>query len=365
MSYYCPVCRCHERGGAGVGPGSEKVEGAGLGLLEQPGISEILSRPAITSEDDVVAARSVHPFERIGGNRLRRRCRRGAQHPAGGAPAASCGSCHTVHRPQAESDWLTSHLQLLPDAVRKTHTPGVPRHRGGDRTPRRCPPSDGASSFSGVPAALPRSGRRPLLETGHRLRLGSRGGDGIRQARTERRRHESSGAASGPPGNSTRESLSSCTRRAQLPEREELRLLEEETAILDERLEVAGSHHHDLERLQKRYDDDLSAVLAKREQERGLLYSGQVTAMRELQSLEEEVAALGRRQRVVEDKLLEVMEQLEPSTADLEDLRSRREELGAADRQDAGAAGRSGRRDRRGVRAGADRTCRLGGRYCP
>ncbi len=116
-------------------------------------------------------------------------------------------------------------------------------------------------------------------------------------------------------------------RRAQLPEREELRLLEEETAILDERLEVAGSHHHDLERLQKRYDDDLSAVLAKREQERGLLYSGQVTAMRELQSLEEEVAALGRRQRVVEDKLLEVMEQLEPSTADLEDLRSRREEL--------------------------------------
>lgn len=116
-------------------------------------------------------------------------------------------------------------------------------------------------------------------------------------------------------------------RRAQLPEREELRLLEQETADLDEHLETAGSHHHDLERLQKRYDDDLASVLAKREQERGLLYSGQVTAIRELQSLEEEVAALGRRQRVVEDKLLEVMEELEPSTADLEDLRSRREEL--------------------------------------
>ena len=111
-------------------------------------------------------------------------------------------------------------------------------------------------------------------------------------------------------------------RREQVPERDELRLLKQESVALGERLVAAQTLHHELERRQKRYDDDLSSVLAKREQENRLLYSGQVTGIRELQSLEEEVAALGRRQRVVEDKLLEVMEQLEPSVADLEDLQS-------------------------------------------
>lgn len=116
-------------------------------------------------------------------------------------------------------------------------------------------------------------------------------------------------------------------RHAQLPERAELRRLEGELARQDEQIADAQKHHAELERLQRRYDDDLSSVVAKRERERGLLYSGQVTAVRELQGLEEEVAALGRRQRVVEDKLLEVMEDLESAGAELAGLRSGREEL--------------------------------------
>ena len=116
-------------------------------------------------------------------------------------------------------------------------------------------------------------------------------------------------------------------RHAQLPERAELHRLERDLAGLDERIAAAETHHAGLERLHRRYDDDLSSVLAKRERERGLLYSGQITAIRELQSLEEEVAALGRRQRVVEDKLLEVMEELESAGAELAELRTGREEL--------------------------------------
>ena len=116
-------------------------------------------------------------------------------------------------------------------------------------------------------------------------------------------------------------------RHAQLPERAELRRLEGESAGQDERIAEAQKHHAELERLQRRYDDDLSSVVAKRERERGLLYSGQITAIRELQGLEEEVAALGRRQRVVEDKLLEVMEELESAGAELAELRTGREEL--------------------------------------
>ena len=118
-------------------------------------------------------------------------------------------------------------------------------------------------------------------------------------------------------------------REAQLPEREELRLLEREAPGVDTRVATAEQHHGDLERLRRRYDDDLGSVLAKRDREPELLYSGRVTAVRELQSLEEEVAALGRRQRVVEDKLLEVMEQLESADATLGELRAARGELTA------------------------------------
>ena len=106
-------------------------------------------------------------------------------------------------------------------------------------------------------------------------------------------------------------------RHAQLPERAELSELERRAEELDGRIETARTQHTELERLQRRYDDDLSSVVAKRDRERSLLYSGDVTGVRELQSLEEEVAALGRRQRVVEDKLLEVMEELESAGTDL------------------------------------------------
>ena len=118
-------------------------------------------------------------------------------------------------------------------------------------------------------------------------------------------------------------------RHAQLPERAELQELESQSQELAERIEVAGQQHAELERLQRRYDDDLAMVLAKRDRERNLLYSGEVTAIRELQSLEEEVAALGRRQRVVEDKLLEVMEDLEAAAAELATLSRNQQELGA------------------------------------
>ncbi len=118
-------------------------------------------------------------------------------------------------------------------------------------------------------------------------------------------------------------------RKDQLPERAELRSLEGEATGLDGRLATAEKQHSDLDRLRRRYDDDLTAVLTKRDREQELLYSGKVTAIRELQGLEEEVAALGRRQRVVEDKLLEVMEEMESAGAERAELRSARGEIAA------------------------------------
>ena len=146
-------------------------------------------------------------------------------------------------------------------------------------------------------------------------------------------------------------------RHAQLPERAELLELERQAADLDGRIEEARARQGELNRLQRRYDDDLTSVVAKRDRERTLLYSGEVTGIRELQSLEEEVAALGRRQRVVEDKLLEVMEELETAGGDLAALEERRSGLAGSsaattERLAGAAAGIDGECERvRGERA--------------
>ena len=49
-----------------------------------------------------------------------------------------------------------------------------------------------------------------------------------------------------------------------------------------------------------------------------------MSAIRELTALQEEIAALGRRQRALEDKLLELMEEAEPVEAELHSLRDER-----------------------------------------
>jgi predicted nucleic acid-binding Zn-ribbon protein len=55
-----------------------------------------------------------------------------------------------------------------------------------------------------------------------------------------------------------------------------------------------------------------------------VLYGGTVSNPRELQAMQDEIAALKRRIRQLEDQELELMEQIEPLDADLATLRSER-----------------------------------------
>lgn len=76
----------------------------------------------------------------------------------------------------------------------------------------------------------------------------------------------------------------------------------------------------DLGRDQKRLDDEIESLSAKRAGYDQRLYGGTVTNPRELQDLQEEIAALGRRITILEDRELEVMEQIEPVDARLSTL---------------------------------------------
>lgn len=116
-------------------------------------------------------------------------------------------------------------------------------------------------------------------------------------------------------------------RRARLPQRQELVGLETELSTLAERRTEAESRRHDLGREQSRLEDELALVEDKRSQVDHQLYSGSVSAPRELQALQDEIAALDRRRSDLEDELLEIMDALDPIDASLDDLAAERTRL--------------------------------------
>jgi predicted nucleic acid-binding Zn-ribbon protein len=113
-------------------------------------------------------------------------------------------------------------------------------------------------------------------------------------------------------------------KRASLPERAAMAEQERAIAGVDAELAEVGGRLHELERAQKKLEDEVASVEAKAKAENDKLYSGSVTSPRELQAMQEEIDGLGRRQRELEDEELELMERSEPLTAEVEGLEARK-----------------------------------------
>jgi uncharacterized protein len=103
-----------------------------------------------------------------------------------------------------------------------------------------------------------------------------------------------------------------------------------EQAALATEVADAEARHRELVREQKRLEDEIALVTERAGKHEANLYSGSVTNPRELQALQDDIDALRRRQRALEDDDLEIMEALEPVTAELEELAGRRATLDAA-----------------------------------
>jgi predicted nucleic acid-binding Zn-ribbon protein len=118
-------------------------------------------------------------------------------------------------------------------------------------------------------------------------------------------------------------------RRSSLPDR--LALAEQEAAIarVDRELEELRGGLGDLQRTQKRLEDEIASIEAKGEAENARLYSGSITSPRDLQALQDEIAGLARRQRTLEDELLDVLEAVEPLAEQADGLEAHREQLQA------------------------------------
>jgi predicted nucleic acid-binding Zn-ribbon protein len=99
-------------------------------------------------------------------------------------------------------------------------------------------------------------------------------------------------------------------RRVTLPEHAAIAQLQARAAELDTKLVVARTEGSDLDRDARKLDDEIEQVRGRAARDVARMTAGAGPA-KELESLEHEIASLARRQAILEDRALELMEQRE------------------------------------------------------
>lgn len=104
-------------------------------------------------------------------------------------------------------------------------------------------------------------------------------------------------------------------RRRTLPEHAEIARLAEARTAIDDEVVLAETDCSDLELEQRKADVDVEQVRARAARDQHRLDSGQVGSAKDLENLQHEIVSLARRQAVLEDVELEIMERLEVAQA--------------------------------------------------
>ncbi len=113
-------------------------------------------------------------------------------------------------------------------------------------------------------------------------------------------------------------------RRDHHPTRAAIDQIDAQLAVNDAAQSEIGERRHELQRRQKRLDDEVATIAARRNDVDGKLYGGEVTASKDLLALQEEAALLLTRQTEMEDDDLEVMEQIEQVDGEVAELAGER-----------------------------------------
>ena len=115
-------------------------------------------------------------------------------------------------------------------------------------------------------------------------------------------------------------------RERTLPEHAELTALAERADALRDELVAAETTASDTQRELTKAEADVEQVRQRAARDQARLEAGQ-GGHKELESLQHELATLGRRQSELEDLELEVMERMESATAEVERLQAERDAL--------------------------------------
>lgn len=114
-----------------------------------------------------------------------------------------------------------------------------------------------------------------------------------------------------------------------LPDQARLADVQRTLADLDASIADVTGRRDEVARREQRHEDELSSVESKIAEVEKRLYSGAVSAPRELQAMEADVASLKRHGSDIEDRVLEAMQEREPLDAELARLEKDRAGLEA------------------------------------
>ena len=118
-------------------------------------------------------------------------------------------------------------------------------------------------------------------------------------------------------------------RKETLPSQARLAGVEQSIAGLDASMADVGGRRDEVARREQRHEDELASIEAKIVEVEKRLYSGTVSAPRELQAMEADIASLKRHRADIEERVLEAMQEWEPLDAEFSNLAQQRSGLEA------------------------------------
>ncbi|MGH3916213.1 MAG: zinc ribbon domain-containing protein [Pseudonocardiaceae bacterium] len=107
-------------------------------------------------------------------------------------------------------------------------------------------------------------------------------------------------------------------RRRSLPELAEAEQIQQELRTARDALVGTETVASDLDREIRKLEAEVDQVRAREDRDRRLLDSGSISSAKHLEDLQHELATLQRRQTILEDDLLDVMERREATGADID-----------------------------------------------
>lgn len=113
-------------------------------------------------------------------------------------------------------------------------------------------------------------------------------------------------------------------RRATLLLRQDLSAARAHQRELQGQIDTVGLQRIEVLTRQKRLEDEAAIIQAKADVDDNRLYSGEITAIRDLQALQDEIAGLRSRQGVLEDRAIEALMEAEELSEQADSLAAQR-----------------------------------------
>ena len=113
-------------------------------------------------------------------------------------------------------------------------------------------------------------------------------------------------------------------RRSNLPQRQDMIAIRAQQSELQRQIDTVALQRIEVLTRQKRLEDEAAIIEAKADVDDNRLYSGEITAIRDLQALQDEIKGLRSRQGMLEERAIEALVEAEELAEQAESLEDQR-----------------------------------------